>query len=318
MVDCGCEKEAVLKTVELTVIIVSYNTRDLTLNCVRSLYERTRGIELEVIVIDNASADGSACAIAEAYPMARLHASAENLGFAKANNIAASSAKGEYLLLLNPDTVILDGSIQRLLSFARTHSDAGIFGGRTLYPDGSLNPTSCWSAPTLWSTACRVLGLSHLFKGSRLFDPEGMGYWARDSVRDVDIVTGCFLLIKRSLWEQLRGFDEAFFMYGEEFDLCLRSRKLGKRCMVSPDATIIHYGSASEKVRGDKMVRLFRSKAQLFRKHWRPGAAWLGLAMLRFWSFSRMVASGLAWRDRLGTRQAWRILWERRDEWCAS
>src|SRR5690606_35725860 len=124
---------------------------------------------------------------------------------------------------------------------------------------------------------CVATGLSSLFRGSSLFNPEGYGGWKRDTVREVDIVSGCFFLIRRELWERLGGFDPAFFMYGEEADLCLRARKLGARPMVTPEATIVHYGGASERVRADKMVRLLQAKALLIRRHWGPVAARSGV-----------------------------------------
>src|SRR5690606_2943956 len=118
---------------------------------------------------------------------------------------------------------------------------------------GSLNPTSCWGRSTPWSEFCHAVGLSAAFRGSRLLNPEGLGSWRRDSVREVDIVTGCFLLLPRALWERLGGFHPDFFMYGEEADLCLRARRLGVRPIITPEATIVHYGGRSENKRIQKM-----------------------------------------------------------------
>ena len=304
---------------DVSIIIVSYNTCELTLACLRSLYNETRNITFEVIVVDNASSDGSAEAIAAEFPQARLILPGENLGFARANNLAAEQAEGGYLLLLNPDTVVLDGAIQTLHAFARQYPEVAIFGGRTLYADGSLNPSSCWGRPTPWSTFCRAVGLSAIFKGSRLFDPEALGGWARDTVRQVDIVTGCLFLIKKELWRQLDGFAPEFFMYGEEADLCLRAKRLGSKCLICPQATIIHYDGASERVRSDRMVRLFRSKAQLFARHWGTSAAHFGVTMLNWWAFTRMVAFGLlSYLGMITGKQnylTWQAIWQRRAEW---
>lgn len=309
----------------LSIIVVSYNTRDLTLACLRSVYAQTRDTAFELLVVDNASSDGSAAAIADEFPGARLWPLGENLGFAAANNFAARHATGEWLLLLNPDTVVLDGAIDRLVAFAQaaaaSHPRAGIFGGRTLFADGSLNPTSCWAAPTMWSTFCIASGLTSLFRGSTLFNPEAMPAWRRDSVREVDIVTGCFFLLRRSLWERLGGFDPAFFMYGEEADLCLRARKLGVRGLICPDATIVHYGGASESVRSDKMVRLFRAKAQLFRRHWTPRRAEALIRLLDCWAWTRAIALGVcslfSARSAQG-RSTWVEIWNSRSKWQAA
>jgi GT2 family glycosyltransferase len=302
----------------LSILIIPYNTRDLTLACLRSIYGAQFEAALNVIVLDNASTDGSADAIAEQFPQVHLIRSSRNLGFSGGNNLAAQYASREWLLLLNPDTVVLDGSIQKLLAFAEQHPEGAIFGGRTLFADGSFNPSSCHGRPTPWSAFCIAVGLSSLFRGSRWFDPESLGPWGRDTVREVDCVTGCFLLIRRSIWEQLGGFDESFFMYGEETDLCLRARKLGHKCMICPDATIIHYGGASEKVRADKMVKLFTAKALLFERHWDRRWVGFGIRMLDLWALTRVVAFwAVRWLGpaRKEAYQTWRSIWLRRHEW---
>ena len=304
--------------IDVSILIISYNTRQMTLDCLRSLYAQTKDVSFEVIVLDNASSDGSAEAITREFPQVCLIASDQNTGFAGGNNVAAKDAKGAYLLLLNPDTVILNGAIQKAVQFAEQHPEAAIVGGRTYFSDMSLNYTSCHGRPTPWSLLCMGLGLSSMFRRSAWLDPESLGSWKRDSVRQVDAVTGCFLLLRRSLWEELGGFDESFFMYGEETDLCLRAGKLGHKCMICPDAKLIHYGGASEKLRSDKMVKLFQAKHQLFRKHWRPMLVAYGLAMLDLWAWSRMVACGVLRKVQPQYQagyEAWRDIWRRRREY---
>lgn len=306
---------------DVSILVVSYNTRDLTLACLASIYAQTNQVDYHVVVLDNASADGSADAIAQQYPQARLIRSNENLGFARGNNVAAREARGDFLLLLNSDTVILDHAIDKVVEFARSRPKVGIVGGRTLFADGTLNYTSCHGRPTPWSLLCMGLGLSSLFRRSRLFDPESIGGWERDSVREVDAVTGCFLLIRRTLWEQLGGFDERFFMYGEETDLCLRAWGAGSRCVIYPDATLIHHGGKSERARGAKMIKLFKAKTQLFQKHWRPGTQWFGGAMLRLWVLTRMAGTGVLrviQPSHSAGYEAWRDVWRGRGEWIAT
>ena len=149
---------------------------------------------------------------------------------------------------------------------------------------------------TLWSLFCRASGLTGLFPRSALFHSEAYGGWARDSVREVDIVTGCLLLIARTTWDRLGGFDRAFTMYGEEADLCLRARALGARPMITPEATIIHYGGASETVRADKMVRLLRAKRELVTRHFGPLSRPLAAGLLMLWPLGRAVLLGVAAR----------------------
>lgn len=201
--------------IDVSILIVSFNTRELTLEALRSVRRETTDVSYEVIVVDNASGDGSAMAIAAEFPDVRLFARADNIGFARANNLAAREARGKYILLLNPDTVVLDRAIDRLHAFARRLPDARIWGGRTLFADGSLNSASCWGRMTLWNLACRATGLAAVFRTAEVFNGEAYGGWLRDTERTVDIVSGCFLMIESSFWRELDGFDPLFFMYGE-------------------------------------------------------------------------------------------------------
>lgn len=299
--------------------MVSYNTCELTLAALRSIYAETGEISFEIHVVDNASRDGSAAAISAEFPDVVVHALPENLGFGRAVNLAAREAGGRYLLLLNPDTAVLDRAIERLIEFAEAHPDAGIYGGITLHDDGSPNRTSCWNRPTLWSAFAQGIGLSALFRGSALFDSERVpASRLLGDTAEVDIVTGCFLLIRRELWERLGGFDPAFFMYGEDFDLCLRARALGARPCVHPQARIVHHGGASERVPADKLVRLLRSKVQVFTRHWSAPQARLGKLCLLLWALTRRVgyraAALLGRRGALERARAWDQVWARRRE----
>lgn len=308
----------------VSILVVSYNTRAMTLDCLTSLEAETRTPH-EVVVVDNASTDGSADAIAEAFPPARfphvrLIRSPDNLGFAAANNVAAKHARARYILLLNPDTVVLDGAVDRLLAFAAAMPHARIWGGRTLFADGSLNPGSCWQRMTLWNLFCRAAGLAHLFPRSSIFNNEAYGGWQRDQSSRVSIVTGCFFLIERGLWERLGGFNRAFFMYGEEADLCLRARAFGADPHITPEACIIHHGGASEKVRADKMVRLLAGKATLINRHLPAWQQPLAQLLLQSWPLSRYMVVELAGRlsrsSSLREKSAvWAEIWRRRPAW---
>lgn len=309
----------------LSIVVVSYNTREMTLDCLRSVIDQTRETPYEVIVVDNASPDGSAAAIAAAFPDAafpniRLMAETTNHGFAGGNNLAVAAARGEYVLLLNPDTVVLDGAIDRLMGFARETPRAKIWGGRTLYGDGSLNRTCCFQRMTLWNVFCRATGIAAALGNHRLVS-EAYGGWGMDTVRPVDIVTGCFFLIPRRLWTDLGGFDPGYFMYGEEADLCLRAaREHGADPHFTPHAVIVHHGGASEPVRSDKMVRLFKAKMRLIDRHFPPWQKPVGRFLFRMIAWSRATALPLAAavlrREGLSrAAAAWREIWARRAEW---
>lgn len=303
---------------DITIVVVSYNTREMTLECLRSIGEQTLQTSYELIVVDNDSSDGSAEAIAAEFPELRLIALDENIGFAQANNLAAGDARGERLLLLNPDTVVIDGAIDRLVGFADSRQSAGIWGGRTLFADRSLNPTSCWGRMTVWNLFCRAVGLTALFPASELFNSEPYGDWQRDSVREVDIVTGCLLLIAKRLWDDLDGFQPRYFMYGEEADLCLRARAEGASPLLTPEATIIHYGSASDS--GNKAVSVAAARMTLIREHWTPIRRRLGVGLS--WASALTHHVGYSLAARLLSRPSvkaqadlHRKVWLERDRW---
>jgi hypothetical protein len=308
----------------VSILVISYNTRAMTLDCLQSVLAETT-LPFELVVLDNASPDGSAAAIAEALPEERtgvlLIASATNHGFAVGNNLAARAARGRYLLLLNPDTLVRDRAIDRLVAFAERTPAAGIWGGRTLNGDGTLNPGSVFGRVTLWSLFCRASGLALAFRRSPLFNPEEMGAWARDSERAVDVVQGSFLLIRRELWEALGGFDPSFVMYGEEQDLCLRAAALGVRPRMTPEATIVHFHGASSK-RAAREIMTLKARVTLIRRHlprWQQRPA---LLLLGFWPWSRM-ASGRALARLTGrpgfaeAAERWGAVWRARADWRA-
>lgn len=304
----------------LSIIVISFNTREVTVECLHSIYRETHKTPFEIIVVDNASHDGSAEAIRSAFPDVNLIALDENIGFGRANNLASKQASGDFLLLQNPDTVVLDGAIDTLVYFAGERPDRGIWGGRTLFADGTLNPTSCWRGMSLWGLFSWAFGLSTLFAKNSFFNYAGYGGWNRDSIREVDTVTGCFLLIQKQLWEKLDGFDPAFYMYGEEADLCLRARRAGAHPTTYPNAEIIHYGGLSETVPADMMERLLRAKLTLAKKHWGWMRLWLGrnlfcilvgVRALGYSGAARIVGK----RSHLEKAAIWRQVWRHRSAW---
>jgi GT2 family glycosyltransferase len=306
------------ETSELTVIIVSYNTRALTLKALETLHATTKATRFHTVVYDNASEDGSAEAIAAAYPQVELIASDENLGFARANNIVAAAAKTEWLLLLNPDTECHAGAVDNLLAFSKANPQAGITGGRTVFPNGSLNIASCWRRITPWSAFCKATGLSAVFGKSTFFNPEAFGGWQRDTVREVDIVVGCFLMIRTSLWQELGGFDLKYFMYGEEADMCLRARARGYRPMITPDAQIMHLVGAASKTLARKYVWSAKSRMTLMQDHWPAWQVPFGRACLLFWAGSRaLIWNTISYMTGRKVDQArkWAAIWAERRDW---
>jgi GT2 family glycosyltransferase len=312
--------------VDVTVVVVSYRTRDITLECLRSFIAEMGSLSADLIVVDNDSPDGSAEAIGELFASThqpglttKLHALKENLGFGAACNLGALEARGRYVLMLNPDTVTLGRGVERLVQFADQHPEARMWGGRTLHLDGTLNPASAWAQPTPWSSLSCALGFASKFPNSAVFNPEGYGGWDRSSVREVEIVSGCFMLLETDLWNDLEGFHPDFWMYGEDADISLRARAShGARPLIDPASEIVHIGGASESVREDQMVRLFSGKAQLYAKFSGPIAGRFELYCLHLWAAVRaglLTPLALLLPGKKGSAKAWRGIFSRRSEW---
>lgn len=300
--------------VDVSVLIVTYQCREAARECLASVYSRTNGVAYEVIVVDNASDDGTAEMVRTGFPQARLIVLDENVGFAAGANRAAEDAAGEYLLHLNPDTVVPDGAVHDLVAFARQHPEHGLYGGRTLRPDGTLDPGSCYAQPTVWSLFCFATMLTSVFKGSSIFDPELLGRWQRDAVREVGIITGCLLLVPQRVWQRLGGFDDRFFMYAEDADLALRAIRAGYRPAITPDAEITHAVGASA-THPDRLILLLQGKATLLRKHWRSPRRQAGIAFLLLGAGSRALVARVLARRGSARLEAWRDVWRARKAW---
>ncbi len=302
----------------VSVMLVNWNTREMTLDCLRTVFAQTRHSSFEVIVVDNGSHDGSADAIRAEFPNVILMAEQANHGFALATNISVERARGRYVLLLNTDTLVLDGAIDKLIDFARSQPEARIWGGRTLFEDMTLNPQSCWGRVTPWSAVCQFLGLNSMFPKSELFNPEGYGGWKRDCEREVDIVQGSFFLIEKAFWDELGGFDRTFFMYGEEADLCARARKKGARPRMTPEATIVHFGGRSTSVFTHRIIYVMGSRIGMIDRHFSNRTKGLAKAMtvqsVGLRSLLYRMAAKVAPRFKADAAQ-WTTVWQRRSEW---
>ncbi|HTW78142.1 MAG TPA: glycosyltransferase family 2 protein [Terracidiphilus sp.] len=234
--------------VKLSIIVLCWNDRRVIADCMRSIYETTHSTELEVIVSDNGSTDGSIEFLRSTYPAVRVIENGRNLRFARGNNVGISSSRGEYVLILNPDTIIHEGTLDKMVAFADRHSQAGAFGCRVLNPDGSYQVSARPFA------ACRnewiaALYLRSLGRLHRWFTADSYPGWKGTSEREVDWVSGCFIFVRGALLKSISGFDEQFFYYYEDMDLCRRIRHSGYPILYSPDATITHLGGQSTKGR---------------------------------------------------------------------
>ncbi len=287
---------------DVSIIIVNWNTRDLLRNCLQSIYEHTGKSNLELIVIDNASTDGSAEMVKKNFLGVILIENTENYGFAAANNQGIKIAKGRYVILLNSDTVVLDNAIAKMVSFADIYPEAAVLGCRVLNPDSSLQLT-CFMFPSVANMLLSSTYLYKLFPKSKLFGRERMTWWNRNDAREVDVVTGCFMLIRQEAIREVGLMDESFFMYGEETDWCYRFKQAGWKVMFAPVGEIIHLGGASSRQTSSEMTLQLRGSILLFlKKHKSRFAYTLGCLLVSFFFFLRIpywfVAALFAKSDR--------------------
>lgn len=302
-----------MTTPEVSILIVSFETVVLTDRCLDALAEAAPATTTEVIVIDNASSDGSADMMRADHPTVTLVANRTNVGFAQAVNQGARLARAPLLMLLNPDTIPTPGSIDAIVAFARAHPGHGVYGGRTLRPDGQLDPRSCWGTMSLWSLFCFATMIDVAGRRTRLFDPESLGAWPRDSVREVGMITGCFLLAEADAWRRLGGLDERFFMYGEDQDLALRAHRAGFHPIMTPDAAVMHVGAASPIDDVQKTIWKLQARATIVRSRWSPARSHLGMALLLVGVATRAaVARSVSVRS---DRQCWPEAWRLRRSW---
>ncbi|MHC4644446.1 MAG: glycosyltransferase family 2 protein [Planctomycetota bacterium] len=256
--------------VDVSIVIVSWNTQDILHNCLKSIGEQTRNIHHEVIVVDNASTDSSADMVKRNFPPVILIENSKNCGFAAANNQGIAIAKGRYVLLLNSDTIILDDAISKTVSFADNNPNAAVVACKVLNPDRSLQLT-CFMFPSILNMALSSSYLYKLLPKSKFFGRERMTWWDRNDECDVEVATGCFMLVRHEAIEEVGLMDEQFFMYGEETDWCYRFKQAGWRVMFTPAAEIIHLGNQSAKLHPASMLLQLRGSILAFmKKHSRP------------------------------------------------
>lgn len=263
---------------DLSIVIICWNDLKVIGNCLRSIFEQTREIDFEVVISDNGSSDGTVEYIRAHFPRARILENSANLGFAKGNNAGIKVARGHYVLILNPDTIIRDRALEKLVAFADCHPEAGAFGCRVLNPDGSFQHPAR-PTPTVFRLAIAALNLRWLGKLSPIFASDSYPDWDGRSERTVGFQSGCCILFRGDLLRRLGGFDERFFYHFEETDLCWRVWESGASVVFYPGAEITHLGGQSV---GRFPIRFaletYRSGYRFFFKHY----GWNGAARIRW------------------------------------
>jgi len=258
---------------DISIVIVSYNVADYLDRCLESVGRETRRRH-EIIVVDNGSNDHSLHVIKEKYPQVVVIENQQNRGFAAANNQGFLKASGRYVFMLNPDTLIQEGAVDKLADFMDRNPDVGISGPRNLNPDGTLQ-MNCHHFPTLAGAFWEYLQLKRFFPESRCFGREHMTYWNYDDIREVNWITGSSLMMRKDVLKEMGGLDERFFMYSEECDLCYRAKQAGRPTFFFPEASIIHFGGQSAlsqkefDLQGRMILKhLFQSRFYFFKKHY--------------------------------------------------
>ncbi|NOZ61113.1 MAG: glycosyltransferase [Calditrichaeota bacterium] len=254
---------------DLSIIIVNYNVKEFLQQAVTSIRQAGRSLDCEVIVVDNASADGSVELVREKFPDVKLIANAENRGFAVANNQAMKIARGDFILLLNPDTIVQENTFSVIVDYFRQHPDCGMVGCKILNPDGSLQLACRRSFPTPWVALTKIVGLSRLFPRSKLFGKYNLTYLDPNENYEVEAISGSFMFFRREVMEQIGYLDESFFMYGEDLDWCFRVREAGWKIYYLPDTQIIHFkGESSKKSDTDLILQFYRAMKLFVEKHY--------------------------------------------------
>jgi GT2 family glycosyltransferase len=251
--------------VDVSIIIVSWNTKELLLKCLNSLTCRVPRFPTEIIVVDNASRDGSPEAVQRYFPDIQLIRNDENLGFAKANNIGIKQSTGRYVCLVNSDVMVHEDCIDRMCEYMDHHPSTGMIGPKMLNPDLTLQ-ASARRFPSLWNSFCEAFFLHRIFPRSGLFNNDDMAYWPYDSVCRVDVLVGCFWMVRKEAIDQVGLLDEDFFMYAEDLDWCRRFIRGSWDVIYFPHSQAIHYGGGSSE---SSPTRFFVERQRANLKYWK-------------------------------------------------
>lgn len=249
---------------ELSVIIVNYNVKEFVLNLISSLEQASKELTTEIIVVDNASDDGTVDVLRNKHPNIVTIANQKNVGFGKANNQGLKISSGKYILLINPDTIVKEDTLRKMIDFFERTPDAGMAGCKVLNPDGTLQLPCRRGFPGPWTSFTKVTGLSSLFPKSKLFARYNLTYLDENETYPVDAISGSFMMFRREVYDKIGGFDPIFFMYGEDLDLCYRTNLAGYKVYYYHETEIIHYKGESTKRSSLDETKVFYDAMHLF------------------------------------------------------
>ncbi len=257
-------------TLELSIVIVSHNVQDVLAQCLRSVFQALQGIEGEVLVVDNASDDGTVATLMPAFPQVRWIPLPTNVGFGRANNIGIAQACGRYILLLNPDTLVHPDTFRTMLAYMERHPEVGIAGCRVLNRDGSFQETCRRGFPTPWVAFTRLFGLERLFPRSRIFARYSQGFRDEQEIGYAEVISGAFMFCRREVLRELRGFDPEYFLYGEDIDLCYRAHLAGWRIGYVGAVSILHFkGESTRRSTTDALFHFYEAMRIFVRRYYK-------------------------------------------------
>ncbi len=253
---------------DLSIIIVNYNVKEFLQNLIHSIEKASSNISKEIIVVDNASDDGSVEIVEDKFPSVKLIKNKYNVGFGRANNQGLKISQGNFILFINPDSIVSEDTLDKMISFFQERPDCGLAGCKILNSDGTLQLACRRSFPGPWTSFTKVTGLSSLFPNSKIFARYNLTYLDENKTYEVDAVSGSFMMIRREIYQKVGGFDEQFFMYGEDLDLCYRVQQAGNNVFYVHNTQIIHYKGESTKRSNLDETKLFYDAMHLFvKKH---------------------------------------------------
>jgi GT2 family glycosyltransferase len=285
-----------VKAMDISVVILSWNDKQYLETCLQSLKDATCTCSMEIIVVDNASTDGSPEMVETSFPEVKIIRNAENLGFPRGNNVGIKASCGKYIYLLNSDIKVFPGCLDTLADYLDQNPEVGMVGPRILNRD-LTHQSSCRRFPTLWNNFCELAGLAKIFRGFRFFSGEHMFYFKGDRLRDVDVLVGCFWTIRRTAVDQFGLLDEGFFMFAEDVDWCKRFWENGWRIAFCPGAQAIHFRGGSSTRKDPVWLALTQQRSILryWKKHHGAAAnvAFRGLVFIQ--RISRWAAALVTW-----------------------
>lgn len=275
---------------DLSIIIVSYNTKEFLKGCIESIYKTTKNIQFEIIVVDNNSTDGTLQLLEKLKTENfRFLANKKNLGFSKANNLGVKKASGRYLLFLNPDIEVHADTLEKMVKFMDLHKDAGSATCKVVMPNGEIDDASHRGFPTPWNSFAHFSGLSKLFGKNKLFGGYNLKHLNLTTMHEIEALAGAFMIVRRSAGEQIGWWDEDYFFYGEDLDFCYMLREKGWKVYYVPDYSVLHYKGVSGGIKktskdittANKETKIRATKARFnamrifYKKHYEQKYPWV-------------------------------------------